>query len=102
MRVRKAGVLSCMRIMLACTALCISAPASADAPVDPQPQVVTFAYRASHAVSVLPNASFAADRDFKPDEPAAPAVRLHSRREICDTAASVVKANNLPVPFSLT
>ena len=98
MRARKAGVLSGMRILLACTALCISAPAGADAPVDPPLQAASFAYRSSHAVSVSPSASFAADWDFRPGEPV-PAPRLHSRRELCDTAASVAEANNLPIPF---
>jgi soluble lytic murein transglycosylase-like protein len=84
-------------------------PASLWAAAELSPVDVAFAYKIHHAAAELPAGAVDALRPAADDEPSlideAPVAptpkpkRTFSRRMLCDTAASVAEANNLPVPF---
>ena len=100
-----------MRIVLVCTALCVSFPIQASADLrnstELAPQQASFAYRAQHAPAAAPSTEPAlpsepfgvagrATVSFPSDQNSP---RAFSKGELCVTAASVAEANNLPVPF---
>jgi hypothetical protein len=99
------------RLLLVCTALCISTPTKLLASSDgPPPAATSFAYRVNHAVTPLPDsviekvadaentAEAAFEEDMAKDAEVAPP-RTLSRPELCSTLASVAHVNDLPVPF---
>jgi hypothetical protein len=97
------------RWLLVCITLSFSLPASVWAAAELSPAEVAFAYKVRHAAAELPAAAVDALRPAEDDEPSlieeTPVAltprpkRMFSRRLLCDTAASVAEANNLPVPF---
>lgn len=109
-----------MRLLLACTTLCVLAPTDllADTVFPPEPSVVSFAYAGKHPVLPMEGVTLAEmklpDAGLEPpnwdDDGAAmqePAVaykvkgvpREFSRTELCSRAASAAEENDLPVPF---
>jgi hypothetical protein len=110
-----------MRRFIVCTAVCLLLPAQAwalsedqiDTPPELAPAKTTFAYRARHTSTVLPDRTFQAlwfsgeDRALPRDAVAEPievlpahAVRrAPSRTALCDHAAIVAAEHDLPAPF---
>jgi hypothetical protein len=97
------------RWLLVCVTLNFFSPASVWAAAELSPAEVAFAYKAQHGGTELPAAAVEALRSAADDEPSFTEEtrveptpkprRTFSRRMLCDTAASVAEANNLPVPF---
>lgn len=100
-----------MRLRLVCTALCIVVPIEAYAELwnleDFSPKANSVAYWADHTATDLALSRWALSVPSNPpsvidDELATPEQRpprAFSKIELCSTAASVAKANRLPVPF---